>query len=83
MKNLKAFSFTTGLRTAGESTSKAASIPSLVHNAKKMCDVMGIITVGHHSLHVYLLSDVTAHNQTFLRICILQVLKDWRQEQPL
>ena len=46
MKNLKTISFTTGLRTGGESTSKAASIPFLVHNAKEKCDMMGIITVG-------------------------------------
>ena len=64
MKNLKALSCTIGLRGGGQSVSKAASLPFVVHNARDVLTVItGIITVGPcRRVSTLCLPDVTAHD---------------------
>jgi len=88
MKDIKALSSKVHPRIGGMSVHKAASTLFVVHNSRRLVDVKWKLLRSGSApwVSIFCLPDVIACHHIFLilplRITILQVLKDWRWEQP-
>jgi len=89
MKNLEAFSCTISPRAGGRSVNKTASIPFIVHTfiVHKARDILTWNGNSYYqALPPLLCLPIIPHDQISqafpLCICLLQVIKYWRWEQP-